>query len=112
MEDSLLPNIHQPHIRVHDKKSSILSELITKVGNFGVQMNYQAISVALIVMSVDVCTKDATDECKEGEQAPWVHSSATAVVFAGSIVGQLTMGFAGDVLVKIKLTKIPSHNNC
>lgn len=67
-------------------------------------MNYQAISVALIVMSVEVCTKDQTDECKEGEQATWVHSSATAVVFAGSIVGQLTMGFAGDVLVQLLQT--------
>ena len=97
MEDTLLAQLHRAHSRSHDRKSSMLSTIITTVGNFGVQMNYQAISVALIVMSVDVCTKN-DDECKDGEQQPWVSSSATAVVFAGSIVGQLTMGFAGDIL--------------
>ncbi|CAM9723398.1 unnamed protein product, partial [Ectocarpus fasciculatus] len=29
---------------------------------------------------------------------PWVSSTLTATVFAGSILGQLTMGFAGDIL--------------
>lgn len=99
MEDSFLPHMHRAVSRSHDKQSSILSGIITKVGNFGVQMNYQAISVALIVMSADVCTREDKDECKEGEQASWVTSSATAVVFAGSIAGQLTMGYAGDILV-------------
>lgn len=79
------------------KSTSTLSSLITKIGNFGVQYNYQAISIVLIIMSKEVCT-DNLEDCKNGDQAAWVHSSATAVVFAGSIVGQLTMGYAGDVL--------------
>lgn len=74
-----------------------VSTLITSLGNFGVQMNYQAIAIALIVMSVDVCTTD-DDSCREGEQEPWVSSTLTATVFAGSILGQLTMGYAGDLL--------------
>lgn len=87
-----------PHNYHHGiKKTSLLSSLITKIGNFGVQYNYQAISIALIVMSKDVCTGNYED-CKNGDQDSWVHSSATAVVFAGSIFGQLTMGYAGDVL--------------
>lgn len=60
-------------------------------------MNYQAIAVALIVMSVNVCTLD-DDECRGGEQEAWVSSTLTATVFAGSILGQLTMGLAGDAL--------------
>lgn len=71
--------------------------MITKIGNFRVQYNYQAISIALIVMSKHVCTGNLED-CKNGDQDAWVHSSATAAVFADSIVGQLTMGYAGDVL--------------
>jgi MFS transporter, PHS family, inorganic phosphate transporter len=94
-EEPLLQPHHAPHH--HNKSTSLLSSLITKVGNFGVQYNYQAISIALIIMSKNVCTGELED-CKNGDQDSWVHSSATAVVFAGSIVGQLSMGYAGDVL--------------
>mmetsp|Transcript_797 Transcript_797/g.795 ORF Transcript_797/g.795 Transcript_797/m.795 type:complete len:482 (-) Transcript_797:144-1589(-) len=90
------PLVQHHHHHGH-KQTSLLSSLITKIGNFGVQYNYQAISIALIVMSKDVCTGNIED-CKNGDQDSWVHSSATAVVFAGSIFGQLTMGYAGDVL--------------
>jgi PHS family inorganic phosphate transporter-like MFS transporter len=75
-----------------------VSTLITSLGNFGVQMNYQAIAIALIVMTAEVCTLDDDSECKEGEQEAWVTSTLTATVFAGSILGQLTMGYAGDLL--------------
>jgi len=40
----------------------------------------------------------ASADCKQGHQAPWVGSAATATVFAGAIAGQLIMGYAGDVL--------------
>ena len=33
-----------------------LSKIITAVGNFNVQYNFQVISVVLIIMSSDVCT--------------------------------------------------------
>jgi MFS transporter, PHS family, inorganic phosphate transporter len=95
LEDALIQPPHPTHFE--KKSTSLLSSMITKIGNFGVQYNYQAISIALIVMSKHVCTGELED-CKNGDQDSWVHSSATAVVFAGSIVGQLTMGYAGDVL--------------
>lgn len=41
-------------------------------------------------MSASVCTLDDS-ECKEGEQASWVKSTASAVVFAGAVCGQLTV---------------------
>lgn len=78
------------------KSPSLLSSLITKIGNFSVQYNYQALSIALVVMSVVKCTS-TDDNCREGEQEEWVHSTSTATVFVGSITGQLTMGFAGDI---------------
>ena len=82
----------------HEKgHASVASSIMTAVGNFSVQMNFQSISIALIVMSKAVCTASAND-CKEGKQDAWVSSSATATVFVGSIIGQLTMGYAGDVL--------------
>lgn len=74
-----------------------LSQFITAVGNFSVQYNFQAVSIALIVMSASVCTTE-DDECKDGHQASWVTSTATATVFVGAITGQLFMGYAGDLL--------------
>ena len=40
--------------------------------------------------------------CDVGKQAPWVHGTATATVFLGAIAGQLSMGYAGDVLGRTK----------
>ncbi len=59
-------------------------------GNFSVQYNFQAIAVALLIMSQSQCTSTDVD-CKDGEQAEWVHSSATATVFIGAIIGQLVV---------------------
>jgi len=79
------------------RRNRFLSQLITAISNFSIQYNFQSISIALIVMSSSVCTSTMND-CNEGEQAAWVTSTATAVVFVGAIIGQLTMGYAGDVI--------------
>lgn len=60
------------------------------MGNFSIQYNFQSISVALIMMSAFECTSD-DGNCKDGKQAGWVASTASAAVFAGAIVGQLTV---------------------
>lgn len=65
------------------------------------QYNFQAISCALLVMSSTECTT-TQDLCRQGIQAPWVHGTATATVFLGAIAGQLSMGYAGDVLGRTK----------
>jgi len=57
-----------------------------------VQYNFQAISIALLVMSASVCTSN-DDSCKEGEQSAWVSSTATATVFVGAITGQLSVSY-------------------
>jgi hypothetical protein len=65
-------------------------QLVVAVSNFSVQYNFQSISIALIVMSTSVCTL-SDDECKNGNQDGWVTSTATATVFIGAILGQLTV---------------------
>ena len=52
-------------------------------------------------MTASVCST-SEDKCKQGEQAAWVGGTANAAVFVGAIVGQLTMGYAGDVLGRSK----------
>lgn len=98
-EDPYVENkhaLHKKHAYTGKKKQSVLSQLVTAVGNFSVQYNFQAISIALLVMSASVCTLD-DKSCKEGEQSAWVSSTATATVFVGAITGQLSMGYAGDL---------------
>lgn len=60
------------------------------MGNFSIQYNFQAIAVSLMVMSVKQCTSTEA-ECMEGKQAHWVAGAATATVFAGAMLGQLTV---------------------
>jgi hypothetical protein len=50
------------------RRNKILSKIITSVGNFSVQYNFQAISVALILMSSTVCTLHDDDKCDTGKQ--------------------------------------------
>jgi MFS family permease len=82
-------------------KSHFLSKFITGLSNFSVQYNFQAIAVALLLMTSAVCTTD-DDKCRQGKQASWVASTASAVVFTGAIFGQLSMGYLGDLLGRNK----------
>ena len=77
---------------------AIVSSLITAIGNYNVQYNFQAISIALIVMSKVECTQTNPLDCQQGHQESWVSGTAGATVFAGAIFGQLTMGYAGDII--------------
>ena len=67
-----------------------ISKVIPSLGNYSIQYNFQAIAVSLMVMSVKQCTSTEA-ECMEGKQAQWVAGAATATVFAGAILGQLTV---------------------
>jgi hypothetical protein len=70
--------------------TNLLSRIITSIGNFSIQYNFQAISVCLIIMSVEQCTS-TVEMCREGKQAHWVMGTAAATVFVGAILGQLTV---------------------
>ena len=83
--------------KIMEERKKLISKLITSISNFSVQYNFQAIAVALLVMSATVCTTD-DEECKDGKQAAWVHGTASATIFIGAILGQLTMGYLGDVI--------------
>lgn len=98
----VMSTLHEPGGAVgsnwmHFHFNQNLSRIITSLGNFSVQYNFQAIAIALIIMSADECTLSAAD-CNKGEQAGWVSASSSAVVFAGAITGQLSMGYLGDAL--------------
>ncbi len=82
-----------------------LSYLITSVSNFSVQYNFQAISIALLIMSKEVCTS-TEEECSLGTQSSWVAGTASATVFAGAFFGQLTMGYLGDLIGRNKAMTI------
>jgi hypothetical protein len=74
-------------------RKKLLSSFITAFGNFSVQYNFQAISISLLVMSVEECTT-TDDRCRDGVQASWVAGTVTATIFAGAIAGQLTVSVA------------------
>jgi PHS family inorganic phosphate transporter-like MFS transporter len=77
------------------------SEISTALSNFVVQYNYGSMSCALLIMASSVCTFD--DDTKiysdcdmKGEQREWVEPTSNSIVYLGSILGQLTLGFCGD----------------
>lgn len=78
-----------------------ITTLISAISNFSSQYNFQSIAVALIMMSVEVCTSDSTS-CIKGKQADWVYGLSSAASFVGAILGQLSMGFFGDVVGRNK----------
>ncbi len=78
-----------------------LSYCITSLGNFSVQYNFQAISVALLIMATEQCTS-TEENCRQGKQEAWVEGTAAATVFAGAIFGQLSMGYMGDLVGRNK----------
>eukprot|EP01036_Dinobryon_divergens_P029808 gene29808-38960_t len=76
---------------------SFISITMQACANFGTQYNFNSIAVALLIMSLNECTLN-DDGCREGEQASWVRSVSSAVIFIGAIIGQVSMGFLGDFL--------------
>jgi len=54
-------------------------------------------AIAIVVMSTTYCTA-TPDLCSKGVQAPWVAGTANASVFMGAVVGQLIMGYIGDII--------------
>jgi PHS family inorganic phosphate transporter-like MFS transporter len=72
-----------------------LAAWVTGLSNYSVQYNFQAISIALLVMSDTVCTSTPAN-CSNGVQAAWVGPTAAGTVFAGAVAGQLTLGWLGD----------------
>jgi MFS family permease len=76
---------------------SQLTALISSVGNFGIQYNFQVIAIALAFM----------DNSDDDDQAAFPRTAAQgsllkSVVFAGAVVGQSVMGYAGDLLGRKK----------
>lgn len=61
------------------------------------QYSFGSMAIAIVVMSTTYCTS-TTELCLRGVQAPWVAGTANAAVFMGAVVGQLSMGYIGDII--------------
>ena len=46
-------------------------------------------------MSEQQCTT-TIEQCRDGKQSPWIGGTAAGTVFAGAVIGQILMGYAGD----------------
>ena len=77
--------------------NNMVAYLIHMIGNFAIQYNFQSLSVAMLILDSTVCTSD-DDNCRNGHQALWVAPLVKGIIFLGCMIGQLTMGYAGDVL--------------
>jgi len=56
------------------------------LANFCVQYNFQVIAIALLISA------------RVNRQQDWVKTQNTSVIFLGCILGQFTMGYAGDLV--------------
>lgn len=54
------------------------------------------------MISASECTLSDDSRCRHGDQAGWIHGTSTAVIFIGAIIGQLVMGYVGDVMGRSK----------
>jgi len=61
------------------------------------QYSFGSMAIAIVVMSTTYCTS-SEELCMKGVQAPWVAGTANAAVFMGAVVGQLSMGYIGDII--------------
>ena len=46
-------------------------------------------------MSEQQCTT-TIEQCRDGKQSTWIGGTAAGTVFAGAVIGQILMGYAGD----------------
>lgn len=76
-----------------------LSTCITASANFATNYNFQSIAIVLLIMSTEECTSN-DENCKLGDQQPWVESSTSAAIFLGAVCGQISMGYVGDLMTR------------
>jgi MFS family permease len=73
--------------------------LPSAASNFAIQYNYQCMSLAAAIMSShdDVLqTYDGREVAPDFPEPLWVADTLQSIVFIGSVVGMLTMGYLGD----------------
>ena len=79
-----------------DQSGSRLTAYITAMGNFGIQYNFQVIAIVLAFMDNSADSSGSYRPAYKRTDAQ--SSTLKSVVFAGAVVGQAVMGYAGDVL--------------
>lgn len=73
------------------------------LGNFSIQYNLSCAGIAVAIMRS--CSDDIGKNCKGGGDYPeptWAKYLLMGTVFAGAVVGMLTMGYLGDAMGRRK----------
>jgi MFS family permease len=73
------------------------------LGNFSIQYNLSCAGIAVAIMKS--CSDNVGGDCKGGGDFPeptWAKYVLMGTVFAGAVVGMLTMGYLGDALGRRK----------
>lgn len=73
------------------------------LGNFSIQYNLSCAGIAVAIMRS--CSDNVSSDCKGGGDFPeptWAKYVLMGTVFAGAVVGMLTMGYLGDALGRRK----------
>eukprot|EP01059_Diplonema_ambulator_P006894 TRINITY_DN1646_c0_g1_i1.p1 TRINITY_DN1646_c0_g1~~TRINITY_DN1646_c0_g1_i1.p1 ORF type:complete len:485 (+),score=149.01 TRINITY_DN1646_c0_g1_i1:75-1529(+) len=78
--------------------------LIGKVSNYSVQYNLVAASIAVVYLTSDDDTVLSSSDADSGDypEPNWAKMTLLGAVFAGAVIGMLTMGYLGDLLGRRK----------
>lgn len=74
-----------------ERANSRRTALISGVGNFSIQYNFNVVAIVLAMMGAKDITGNPAFDITTGQSAV-----ITSIVLAGAVIGMLTMGFAGD----------------
>eukprot|EP01059_Diplonema_ambulator_P006895 TRINITY_DN1646_c0_g1_i2.p1 TRINITY_DN1646_c0_g1~~TRINITY_DN1646_c0_g1_i2.p1 ORF type:complete len:510 (+),score=152.56 TRINITY_DN1646_c0_g1_i2:77-1531(+) len=80
------------------------STLVGKIGNFSVQYNLGAASIAVVYLtsSDDSVLGSSASGSGDYPEPYWAKMTLLGAVFAGAVIGMLTMGYLGDLLGRRK----------
>ena len=73
-----------------ERANSRRTALISGVGNFSIQYNFNVVAIVLAMMGAKDVTGNPAFDITTGQSAV-----ITSIVLAGAVIGMLTMGFAG-----------------
>eukprot|EP01064_Diplonema_japonicum_P008570 TRINITY_DN16026_c0_g1_i1.p1 TRINITY_DN16026_c0_g1~~TRINITY_DN16026_c0_g1_i1.p1 ORF type:complete len:500 (+),score=98.48 TRINITY_DN16026_c0_g1_i1:38-1501(+) len=91
LDEESIPGFSQP-----GKKST----LVGKIGNFSVQYNLGAASIAVVYLTSSDDSVIGSSESGSGDypEPQWAKLTLLGAVFAGAVIGMLIMGYLGDLI--------------
>lgn len=76
------------------------SNFVGAMGNFSIQYNFSCLSIAVAIMTShqDVVVQSGDALAPDYPEPGWTKFTLLGLVFAGSVVGMICMGYIGDLL--------------